>query len=390
MELEKLPLRVLPLQELHKQLGGKLVPFAGWNMPVQYVGIKEEHNAVRESAGIFDVSHMGELLVRGTDALDFLNYISTNDVSKTIPGKAQYGLVLNQAGGVIDDIIVYRLSEHDYFVCANASNVDTIYEWFVQKQKEGKILKKGNDSVAPEAKPFDCTIENVSTQYAQFAVQGPLAMKVLEQYFGSENTNIKRFSFSNILEYTKPDLPCLLARTGYSGEDGCEVFLPVEYAEQVWSGLFNAAETAGIPLVPCGLGARDTLRLEACLPLHGHEIREDITPLSAALDRFVSFEKGYFIGRAALEQQKQIGINPVLIGIEVEGQGIIRAEYPVLSSGKTVGWVTSGTKTPTLNKAIGLALVLPDYATEEKELTVKVRDKDLPVKKVSLPFYKKK
>ncbi len=377
-------LKELPLRELHKRLGGKLVPFAGWNMPVQYVGIKEEHAAVRESVGIFDVSHMGELLVQGSDALSFLNYISTNDVSKTVPGKAQYGLVLNHAGGVIDDIIIYRLSEQDFFVCANASNVDAVFDWFQERCKEGDISKPES-----ERSSFDCVIKNLTEKYAQFAIQGPFAMKLLVAHFGAELTSMKRFSFSMIMEYAKPEVPCLLARTGYSGEDGCEIFLPVEYAEQVWSGFFNTAEKISIPLIPCGLGARDTLRLEACLPLHGHEIREDITPLSAGLERFVSFDKGFFLGAPALEQQKHVGVSPVLVGLEVIGSGIIRGEYSVLHNEKTVGWVTSGTKTPTVDKAIGLALVLPAFAGDDTELNVLMRDKKLPVKKVPLPFYKK-
>jgi aminomethyltransferase len=377
-------MKELPLRSIHTALGGKLIPFAGWNMPVQYSGIKEEHLAVRERVGIFDVSHMGELFVKGEDAASFLSYISTNAVSSIAHGKAQYGLLLNHAGGVIDDIIVYRLSDTDFFVCANASNVDTVYSWFSEK------ILEGNVSVAEaERKSFNCTVENISDSYAQFAVQGPLAMKLLQAHFGEDDTSMKRFSFSVIDSLSTPDFPCILARTGYSGEDGCEIFLPAESGEKVWTSLFKTAEEHSIPLIPCGLGARDTLRLEACLPLHGHEIREDITPLSAKLDRFVNFEKGFFIGAPALEHQKQVGVSPVLTGLEVEGNGIIRAEYPVVHDGKTVGWVTSGTRTPSLNRSIGLALVLSGFESEGKDLFVKIRDKEVPVKRISMPFYRK-
>lgn len=377
-------LKILPLAEIHKKLGAKFMPFSGWNMPVQYVGIKEEHFAVRDCVGIFDVSHMGQLIVSGTDSLSFLNYISTNDVSKVNIGRAQYGLVLNHAGGVIDDIIIYRLTDNDYFICVNASNIDAVYNWFLDKIKEGNISTDESSR-----KPFQCSVKNLSSHYSQFAIQGPKAMMLLEAHFGPELTSMKRFNFTKIMEYSKPDMPCLLARTGYSGEDGCEIFLPTEYAETVWSSFFNTADRASIPLIPCGLGARDTLRLEACYPLHGHEIREDITPLSAGLDKFVSFEKGFFIGAPALDQQMHLGVSPVLIGLEVIDNGIIRADYPVQSADKTVGWVTSGTKTPTLNKALGLALVLPDFSKDGVELSVLVRDKKVAVKKIEIPFYKK-
>lgn len=366
------PVKELPLREVHKALGGKFVPFAGWNMPVQYSGLAGEHEAVRTGVGIFDVSHMGQLMLEGPGSLGLLQYVSTNDVSKLVDGKAQYGLMLNPQGGVVDDIIVYKISDNKYFVCVNASNTDTDYEWLLSHKGE-----------------FDCKIQNFSNQYMQFAVQGPLAMGFLAEVFGEPAKEVKRFAFKILDKYSNSSIPCIMARTGYSGEDGVEVFVPMEKGEALWSELFEVAGKTGTKLVPCGLGARDTLRLEANLPLHGHEIKEDVTPLSAGLDRFVSFDKGNFIGLPALETQKRMGVSPVLVGLEVEGAGIIRGDYSVLSGGKTVGWVCSGTKTPTVNKAIGIALVLKDFAEGDKPLTVKVRDKELPVKRVALPFYKR-
>jgi len=362
----------LPLKEFHKALGAKFVPFAGWNMPVQYSGLALEHEAVRTGVGIFDVSHMGQLMLEGPGTLDLLQLISTNDVSKLVDGKAQYGLMLNKQGGVVDDIIVYRLSDLKYFVCVNASNTETDYNWF---------LKNKGD--------FDCKIENLSGQYMQFAIQGPLAMGFLAEVFGDDAREVKRFAFKILAKYSNASIPCIMARTGYSGEDGVEIFVPMERGEELWAELFQVAEQTGTKLVPCGLGARDTLRMEANLPLHGHEIKEDITPLSAGLERFISFEKGPFVGSLALSKQKELGVTPVLIGLEVEGPGIIRGDYSILSGGRTVGWVCSGTKTPTVNKAIGIALVLKEFSDGTKPLTVKVRDKELPVKKVPLPFYKR-
>ena len=366
------PVKELPLREVHKALGGKFVPFAGWNMPVQYSGLALEHEAVRTGVGIFDVSHMGQLMLEGPGSLGLLQLISTNNVSKLVDGKAQYGLMLNKLGGVVDDIIVYRISDLKYFVCVNASNTETDYNWF---------LKNKGD--------FDCKITNHSGEYMQFAIQGPLAMGFLAEVFGDDAREVKRFAFKVLSKYSNDEIPCIMARTGYSGEDGVEIFVPMENGEALWSELFSVAEKTGTKLVPCGLGARDTLRLEANLPLHGHEIKEEITPLSAGLERFVSFDKGPFIGSLALIKQKEMGITPVLVGLEVEGPGIIRGDYSVLSGGKTVGWVTSGTKTPTVNKAIGLALVLKGFSEGLKPLTVKVRDRELPVKTVPLPFYKR-
>lgn len=372
MGIEQGEVKELPLKEVHKKLGAKFVPFAGWNMPVQYSGLAAEHHAVRTGVGIFDVSHMGQLMVEGEKALELLQYVSTNDISKLVDGKAQYGLMLNEQGGVVDDIIVYKISDKQYFVCVNASNTDTDYKWIEGHNKN-----------------YGCKVENLSGKYMQFAVQGPQAMEFLAQVFGESMPAVKRFSFKFLSEYSTENIYCIMARTGYSGEDGVEIFVPFENGARLWSDLFKAASRLGVNLVPCGLGARDTLRLESNLPLHGHEIKEDVTPLSAGLDRFVSFDKGEFIGASALLKQKELGVSPVLIGLEVEGPGIIRGDYSVVSGGKTVGWVCSGTKTPTVNKAIGLALVLKEYADGSKPLAVKVRDKELPVRKVEIPFYKR-
>ncbi len=367
-------MKELLLADLHKDLGAKFMPFSGWNMPLQYTSITDEHIAVRQNLGFFDVSHMGELRVSGEDAEKFIQYVSTNDISKLVPGKAQYGLVLNPEGGVIDDIIVYKLANDDFFICANASNVHTVFDWFNKNIKDYKVQ-----------------ISNHTEFYSQFAIQGPNAMALINSFFGDAVLELKKFWFATISKYSTKQYPCLVARTGYSGEDGVEIFLPNEFARDLWTSLFTFAKENSFDLKPCGLGARDTLRLEAALPLHGHEIKEDVTPLSAGLSRFVSFEKGNFIGYNSLEMQKSLTVSPVLVGLQVIDSGIIRADYPVKQGGKTVGWVTSGTKTPTVNAAIGLALVLANSIPEEGDpkFTVLVRDKEVAVKLTEIPFYKR-
>jgi glycine cleavage system T protein len=367
-------MKELILKNIHQELKAKMVPFAGWNMPVLYTGINEEHNAVRNSVGIFDVSHMGQLTVKGGATEEFLNFVSTNNVKKIQNGRAQYGLVLNREGGVIDDIINYKIDKDNYFVCANASNVEEVYVWFLNQSKDEKFK--------------DLEIKNLSTLYVQIALQGPDAISILSEFFGEKISLLKRFNFLKEEKFSTEDADCLIARTGYTGEDGCEIFVPKEFGEEIWKGLISSGSAINKPVKPCGLGARDTLRLEACMPLHGHEIRPDITPLSAKLDKFLDFEKD-FIGSKSLLQQKQLGVSPVLVGLQVEGSGIIRENYPVVLNDRTIGWVTSGTMTPTIGRAIGLALVMPDNAQIGSNLGVKVRDKTLNVTVVETPFYKR-
>lgn len=376
-------LRHLPLEEMHKALGAKMVPFAGWNMPVQYKGIAVEHYAVRTKVGIFDVSHMGQIMIYGNSVVDFLNTVSTNDITKITNGRAQYGLLLNPQGGVIDDIINYKISDSCFFICVNASNTEEDYQWLT---KQAALLGFN-----------DLKIENLSDRYVQIAVQGPYAMTLLSSYFEPVSDSLKRFNFLIDERFSEHDLPCIIARTGYSGEDGCEIFVSTSYGKKIWEGLCATSIELDIEITPCGLGARDTLRLEACYPLHGHEIRPDITPLSARLDKFLSFTKD-FIGAPALMHQKQLGISPMLVGLCVQGAGIMRADYPVVKSERTVGWVTSGTMIPQVpagvespksryaGRSIGLALVLPDYTEIGSQCVVKFREKDLHVEIIETPF----
>jgi aminomethyltransferase len=368
-------LKRTPLFESHKKLAAKFTGFGGWEMPVQYSGLVDEHNTVRTAIGIFDVSHMGELRVRGKNSLDFLQFVATNDLSVLTPGKAQYNLLLNESGGVVDDIIVYQMDDNDYFICVNASNTEKDFAW----------LCKNNN--------FGVEIENLSSDYAQIALQGPKSKDLLSKIFGDdfERQNFPAFTFKEkeLRLSTTQVFSCLIARTGYTGEDGFEIFYPTKHAADLWDLSLELGRDLGIK--PAGLGARDTLRLEACYPLHGHEITDDITPLSAGLSWAVKLaSKGSFLGREALERQQKTGVDPVLVGLEVTGQGIIREHTPLFSKdGEKIGWVTSGTKPPTLGKAVGLGFVPAIFSTLNTELEAEVRDRKFAVRVIKKPFYKR-
>lgn len=335
-------LKRTPLFDSHLQLGAKMVPFAGYEMPVQYPsGLIEEHNAVRTGVGIFDVSHMGEIFVSGDSALSFLQRVACNDVSKLEIGKAQYSALLNEDGGVIDDIIVYKLGDKRYLLCVNASNTEKDFEWLKEQNRE-KV-----------------EIDNQSALWGQIAVQGPKAKDLVSsslKYFECEQVDDK-----------------IIARTGYTGEDGFEIFVRADKTEELWNDLIKSGA------VPCGLGARDTLRLEACYPLHGHELREDISAIESGLGWIVKFSKGDFIGKEALEKN----FNRRLVGFFVIDPGIVRDGARVFDeNGELCGFVTSGTKTPTVGKALGLALVSKEPKTAE------VRGKRLKIEVTKTPFYK--
>lgn len=363
-----LPLKRTPLFSSHQKLGAKIVPFAGWEMPVLYSGVIAEHIATRTAAGLFDVSHMGEIRVRGEQALSALNYLSCNDVSKISDGQAQYGAVLNEQGGIIDDIIIYRISPEEFMICVNASNTDSVFAW----------MKEKNQTTA--------SFENESASWGQIAIQGPRAVEIAEAYFDCNLSEIKYFRFREI-DFAGNKL--LVARTGYTGEDGFEIFIPAAQSEQIWSGLLEKGRDKG--LVACGLGARDTLRLEACLPLHGHELSPSWTALQSGLERFISFEKGDFIGRSALDKQRSEGLPSILAGFVLEDPGIARQGDKIfgVDSELEIGFVTSGTKTPTLNKALGLALLNQNSATIGSKIAIEIRGKKVKAEVVSTPFYKR-
>ena len=367
-------LKRTPLYDCHKECGGKFVEFGGWEMPVQYSGLVDEHHTVRQNAGLFDVSHMGEIFVSGSKAFDFLQAITSNDVSKLVDSKAQYSLLLNEEGGVVDDIIVYRLEEELYLLCVNASNADKDFDWLVKNNSQGAVL------------------ENKSSEYSQIAIQGPKAAKIAAKCFSLSEEEFSLDSFPSFTVSMKKASfssgEFLFARTGYTGEDGFEVFCSNEDAATLWNLLLEAGQEDG--LKPCGLGARDTLRLEASYPLHGHELLDDRSALESGVSWVVKFKKGDFLGSQALKSQKDKGLSSKLVGVEVLERGIVRHDTPLFSKdGDEVGLVTSGTKTPTLDKAIGIAYLKNEFSEPGTELEAEVRGRRLNVSVCKLPFYKK-
>ena len=343
-----------------------MVEFAGWEMPVQYTGVIEEHQAVRRQAGLFDVSHMGEIEVRGPGALDFCQGISANDVARMSEFQAQYNLLLNERGGVVDDVIFYRLPADVFFICVNASNIDKDCSWIAE-----------HAGAAVE-------VENVSTKYAQLALQGPAAAKIIQPLTSADLGTMKpfHFAFADV-----GSVRCLVARTGYTGEDGLELYCNAADAVQLWSALLQAGAPAG--LVPTGLGARDTLRLEKAYPLYGHELDNDTTPLEAGLEWVTKFSKPTFVGRDALLKQKREGVKRRLVGLELLGPGIARSGYELFNGGQSIGRVTSGTKSPSLGKSIALAYVVSAQAQLGNQIEVEIRGRRVQAKIVSLPFYRR-
>ena len=341
-----------------------MVDFAGWEMPVQYRGVIEEHRAVRHRAGLFDVSHMGEIEVRGAGALEFCQRVTANDVSRMKLFQAQYNLLLNPRGGIIDDVIFYRIEENVFFICINASNSDKDFVWLAE-QAAGAV-----------------EVENVSARYAQLALQGPRAETILQPLTAAPLAELKSFyfTFADVAA-----IRCLVARTGYTGEEGFELYCNGNDGPRLWAALLETGMPEG--LIPAGLGARDTLRLEKGYPLYGHELDDATTPLEAGLEWVTKLHKPDFIGRESLLQQKQRGITRKLVGLEMVDPGIARGGYQVFKSGIRVGHVTSGTKSPTLNKSIALAYVGVDNAALGHSVDVEIRGRKIPAKIVSLPFY---
>lgn len=345
-----------PLYDVHVRNNAKMAPFAGYEMPIQYpLGIIKEHKAVREGVGLFDVSHMGEIRVRGMDAKGFLNHLITSDISKIKPGRIKYGIVCNEVGFALDDILIYCISDTEYLVVVNASNKDKDFKWMVDHQWG------------------DVTLVDESDQTALIAVQGPHSEALMRAMTHTIPEKFYTFIETNL----KDNIPCLISRTGYTGEDGFELYLSNDDAPLVWDKL----EALGA--VCCGLGARDTLRLEAALPLYGHELTESLTPLDAGLNRFVTLDKQPFIGQEALAQSTA----KTLIGFEIEGRQIAREGANVYKDEVRVGCVTSGTYSPILEKGIGMAILDPD--TNVENLFVEIRGKFIELKTVTLPFIKK-
>jgi aminomethyltransferase len=365
-------LRKTALNALHRRLGAKMVDFGGWDMPVEYAGLISEHMAVRTGVGVFDVSHMGDILVIGKQALDAVNHISMNDASMLQFGQAHYSALLYPQGTFVDDVIVHRIGERDYLLVINAGTREKDWNW-----------------VRTNVSRFNCHARDVSDYYTQIAIQGPKAVDVVQKLTGIDLSTIKGYWFKYGTFCEIPNT--MVARTGYTGEDGFEVYVPsdVETSERVWNEIFAAGKEFGI--VPCGLGARNTLRLEAKMALYGHEISDTINAVEAGLDRYAKFEKAEFIGKEALEKAKAEGLKRTLVGLEMIERGIARDEYKVYdeSGAREIGYVTSGSPSPFLKKNIALAYVPPEYSALDTVVTVEVRANKVKAKVVPTPFYKK-
>ncbi|MDP9193194.1 MAG: glycine cleavage system aminomethyltransferase GcvT [Acidobacteriota bacterium] len=357
------PLKKTPLNELEKALGGKMVDFGGWELPVQFSGILEEHEAVRSDAGVFDVSHMGEITVKGPQALDLLQRATCNDVMKLANGRAHYTGLLYPNGGFVDDILIYQIARDDFFLVVNASNADKDFAWLQQA-----------------AQGMDAGVRNVSADYAQLAVQGPNAERVLQTMTSVPLADIKYYHFDR---GDVDGAPAIVSRTGYTGEDGFEVYVAPKHAPRILQKLVDAG------VKPCGLGARDTLRLEAKMALYGNDIDETTTPIEADLGWIVKLDKGDFTGRNVLARERQEGPRRKLVGFEMVDRGIARHGYPVVGGNEEIGVVTSGTHSPTLKKAIGLAYLPLDKSAQGTEFMVLIRGKETRARVVPTPFYKR-
>jgi aminomethyltransferase len=355
-----------PLYERHVRAGARLVEFAGWEMPVQYEGILAEHEAVRTKVGLFDVSHMGEVIFRGPKALEALNKVFTNDLGKVVAGQAQYGCLCRESGGIVDDVVVYRRGEADLLVCVNAGNRQKDFEW-----------------LAGHAGGAD--VSNESDAWAQLALQGPLAAQLLQRLTKVNLSQMRSYRFT---PGEVAGVACLVARTGYTGEDGFELFCASEKGPALWDALMAAGGPEGI--TPCGLGARDSLRLEMAYRLYGSDMDDSTTPLEAGLAWVVKLDKGEFVGREALQRQREQGVAKKLVGFTLTDPGIPRHGYAVQNDGRKVGEVTSGTKSPSLGTSIGLAYVPTALAAEGSAFQVDIRGRAAAARVVKTPFYLRK
>ena len=364
-------LKQTPLNASHRQMGGRMVDFGGWDMPVQYpAGTIEEHLRTRTHAGLFDVSHMGEIDVKGPDAIAFINRLTSNDTTKLVDGQAQYSALTTPQGTIIDDLLVYRLAADHLLLVVNASTTDKDWEW-IKSHHSGESVE----------------LNNVSADYCQLALQGPDAQSILQKLTDLLLGEIKYYHFTN---GRVDGVAGIVSRTGYTGEDGFEVYAPADRAEQLWNKILEAGQT-GTPtgVLPCGLAARNTLRLEAGMALYGNDIDDTTTLLEANLGWICKLDKGDFTGRDALLRQKEEGIKRKLVGFEVTERGIARDHQEVLVNGDRIGHVTSGSPAPFLKKNIGLAYVPVEYATVGQDIQIDVRGRLVAAQIVKTPFYKR-
>ena len=359
-------LKVTPLHAIHRLAQAKMVDFSGWEMPLQYSGILDEHHAVRRAVGLFDVSHMGEIEIRGPEALRLVDYVTTNHAARLRDGQAQYSALLYEHGGFVDDILVHRLAADHYFLCVNAANQEKDYEHIRQANR------------------YDAEVELASSRYAQLAIQGPRALPALAKLVSLDLAAIRYYRF---VDGEAAGITARIARTGYTGEDGFELYIDPAQAPRLWELLLEAGSEFGIK--PCGLGARNTLRLEAAMALYGHEIHASVTPFEAGLGWIVKMDKGDFMGRAALAAQLDRGVRRKLVGFEMVGRGIARDGYEVFLDGAGAGWVTSGAPSPTLNKNIGLCYLPAEQAVPGNSISILIRGQLVEARTVSTPFYRR-
>jgi aminomethyltransferase len=370
VKIESVPvaesLKTTALHATHIRMGARMVDFGGWEMPLQYSGILDEHAAVRTAVGLFDVSHMGEIEIQGPDAGAFTDFVTTNSVAKLKPGQAQYSALLYGHGGFVDDVLVHKIANEHYFLCVNAANQQKDFEHIASVDR------------------FRAKAELTSHRYTQLALQGPRALATLAKLTAADPAAMRYYHFAgdSIL-----GVPARIARTGYTGEDGFEIYFAPEHSERIWRAILDAGQAFGIK--PCGLGARNTLRLEAGMALYGREIHAAITPLEAGLDWIVRLDKGGFIGREALVRQKEQGVTRKLAGFEMTGRGIGRDDYEVFLDGAPAGWVTSGGPSPTLKKNIGMCYLPAEKAALGTPFQIMIRNQPVDARTVALPFYKR-
>lgn len=357
-----------PLYDEHVKLGGKMVEYAGWALPIQYEGLVPEHETVRNAVGIFDVSHMGSIVIKGKDALPFVNYLMTNDLTKIVDNQVMYSFMCNPDGGVVDDLLVFRYNEEYFYLVPNAANIDKDFKWI-------------NDNKGD----FDVEVENQSEATNIVAVQGPNAEKTVQKLTDYDLSSIGFFRFASDVEIA--GVKCLISRTGYTGEDGFEIFAQNDDIIEVWNGVLEAGKEDGVK--PVALGCRDTLRFEAALPLYGNEIDDEQNPLEAGFKFFVKLDKEVdFIGKEALNKLWEEGLKEKLVGFELLGKGIPRQGYEVYKDGEKIGRVTTGYMAPTIGKPIGNAIISAEHAKVDTEIEIKVRKKFVPAKVIKKNFLK--
>ncbi len=361
-------LKKTPLFEEHEKAGARIVDYAGWAMPVEYSGLQKEHEAVREAAGIFDVSHMGEFIIKGKDSEKFLNWLLTNDIPAMKDKQIAYNFMCYENGTVVDDLIVYKHGKEHFLLVVNAANADKDWQWIEEKSKG-----------------FDLEIIDNSAQTGLLALQGPLAEKILQKLTKHDLSSLDFFCFESGIGIS--NVPCLVSRSGYTGEDGFEIYTHSSLLTKLWTDILEAGQEEG--LLPCGLGARDTLRFEAGLPLYGNELSDQITPLEAGLGFFVKLTKEDFIGKEALQKQKDQGLQRKIVAFELVDRGIARQDYEVFFEDKKIGYVTTGYMSPTLKQSLGLALIEAQYGELGQEIFIAVRNKKLKAKIRKKAFYQK-